>query len=259
MTERVVQHPILNTNRQGVNQNTIMSKGLDVSRIIKYQSIKSPTSPKPITSKRFGVIQSMSKPIGSIKANPKPLPIQSIPKRVTSNVLFHKAGKDALNNYIRVPTAAFVPENSEMIAPSEEPAIFIDHELVIDLVNYTFNNQSVNSITLLDIIDVPTICTQHQYNEVLHIYKNNQKYYIYNIGGEFIDSFKRDITRLEHWFCNIIEPKPSVKSEVIKWISREQHKLNHGYSIHCNQMMIIHIEPLALWKRDRLYGILHNM
>lgn len=76
--------------------------------------------------------------------------------------------------------------------------------------------------------------TAQRFDELLEIYQNNQKYYIFNGFDE------RAIKKLEEWFTSIIEPcsSPKGSEDYKKWKFREKGKNKAGYSYYCDDKLI---------------------
>lgn len=73
-----------------------------------------------------------------------------------------------------------------------------------------------------------------RFDELLEIYQNNQKYYIFNGFDE------RAIKKLEEWFTSIIEPcsSPKGSEDYQKWKFREKGKNKTGHSYYCDDKLI---------------------
>jgi hypothetical protein len=93
--------------------------------------------------------------------------------------------------------------------------------------------------------------TLELYEESLEIYENNQVYYQDCIQNETLtyDQLCIYLTELEYWFICIVEPydydnyDPDEHSE---WKSREQFKINKGYSGYCDPELYFYIkQPLT--------------
>jgi hypothetical protein len=93
--------------------------------------------------------------------------------------------------------------------------------------------------------------TLEEYEELLEIYENNQVYYQDCIQNSTLtyDQLCIYLTELEYWFICIVEPynyndyDPDEHSE---WKSREQFKINKGYSGYCDPDLYFYIQqPLT--------------
>lgn len=89
-----------------------------------------------------------------------------------------------------------------------------------------------------------------QYEELLEIYENNQVYYQDCIENESLtyDELCICLTELEYWFICITEPYNYSDYDVddhTEWKTREQFKLNKGYSGYCDPELYFYIkQPL---------------
>ena len=90
-----------------------------------------------------------------------------------------------------------------------------------------------------------------EYEELLEIYENNQVYYqdcIEN-GSLTYDQLCICLTELEYWFICITEPYDYSDYDVddyVEWKTREQFKLNKGYSGYCDPDLYFYIkQPLS--------------
>lgn len=93
--------------------------------------------------------------------------------------------------------------------------------------------------------------TLEEYEELLEIYENNQVYYqdcIQN-GSLTYDQLCEAITELEYWFICIIEPYDYENydaDDYEDWKTREQFKINKGYSGYCDPELYFYIkQPLS--------------
>jgi len=90
------------------------------------------------------------------------------------------------------------------------------------------------------------------YEELLEIYENNQVYYQDCMQNESMtyDHLCEALTELEYWFICIIEPydhnDPDLdKDDYNEWKSREQFKINKGFSGYCDPDLYFYIkQPL---------------
>jgi len=89
-----------------------------------------------------------------------------------------------------------------------------------------------------------------EYEELLEIYENDQVYYqdcIEN-GNLTYDELCIYLTELEYWFICITEPYNYSDYDVddhTEWKTREQFKLNKGYSGYCDPDLYFYIkQPL---------------
>lgn len=83
-----------------------------------------------------------------------------------------------------------------------------------------------------------------QFEKALSIYENNQVYYQDRIDDNnmSLEEIKAGLTKLEHWFIAIIEPKPTDKEEIRSWKDRETLKLTKGWSSYCDPDLYQYIQ-----------------
>ena len=90
-----------------------------------------------------------------------------------------------------------------------------------------------------------------KYEDLLEIYENNQVYYqdcIEN-GSLTYDQLCTCLTELEYWFICIIEPYDYSDYDVdehAEWKTREQFKVNKGYSGYCDPELYFYIQQPLL-------------
>ena len=82
-----------------------------------------------------------------------------------------------------------------------------------------------------------------QFETALSIYENNQVFYQDQMETETMkaDAIQKELTRLEHWFIQIIEPRGEDPEDRIH---REQYKLQKGISKYCDPDLYSYIDPI---------------
>jgi len=153
-----------------------------------------------------------------------------------------------------------VMDDKSNVIEREDPllkaAIYLDCTKKTD-VDYNFVSNRMREISrniselqrqyknvLQDIPPITGIVSTSQFEKALAVYENNQVYYQDCIDEQSMDieTIKIHLTKLEHWFIHIIEPKPS--EDIDEWKDRERSKLETGYSIYCDPELHTYITPL---------------
>lgn len=101
------------------------------------------------------------------------------------------------------------------------------------------------STQLKGLLNVKGKVTDTIFEQALSIYENNQVFYQDRIDDGLIplEQIKYDLTNLEIWFCQIIEPIS--KDDINSWKERESMKLLKGISSYCDPELYKYITPLS--------------
>ena len=99
---------------------------------------------------------------------------------------------------------------------------------------------------LKPLINVSGLVSSNIFEDALLIYENNQVYYQDRIDDHCIDlpTIKICLTKLEHWFLCIIEPKDN--DDVAAWINREHYKITKGITTYCDPELHQYITPAPI-------------
>lgn len=80
---------------------------------------------------------------------------------------------------------------------------------------------------------------RYTFKEALEVYENNQWYYLLELQkGDKLENRIEDIRKLEKWFSNIPEPKPTDLDELEDWKERQVFKKQNGYSKYFDQELL---------------------
>lgn len=156
---------------------------------------------------------------------------QIMPKNLTYLLLDNKQFKYICSNFNKIfPRLNFNNtniKNYNLRDPYKKPPEY-DYQVI----KFTKNN----CITLKPVPDVTGFVDDNIFNKCLTIYENNQQYYINNVIEYDYDIWQTEITNLEQWFIEIIEPIKNGK-QYKYWYQRECEKYN-GASFYCNELLV---------------------
>lgn len=165
---------------------------------------------------------------------------QIIPKNLSFLLLDGKKFKYICSNFNQIyPRLNFCNKNIKnynLRNPCEKSP-----EYEYEIVKYNPEN-IVNKNLLQPLIDVSGFVDDKTFNKMLTIYEHNQQYYIDNVIDYDYDVWQKEITNLEQWFIEIIEPIKKGK-QYKYWFKRECEKYN-GASFYCNELLKSDILPL---------------
>ena len=248
--------------------------------------LRSPTVPKTPTSKLVSspyhkYLQSPRTPKSPF-AIKSPYEIQS-PYNAKSNPWVYNStanerftkiiGIDEHGNLCKIPTVDYqLPQiNRSVVEDNDESNDYIlIGDIFLDQKNskgrdYNYVSQNMRSIALQTNNlrsfyankfrpfdkNIKGKVSLEEYEELLEIYENNQVYYqdcIEN-GSLTYDQLCVYLTELEYWFICITEPYNYSEYDVddyMEWKTREQFKLNKGYSGYCDPDLYFYIkQPLS--------------
>jgi len=168
----------------------------------------------------------------------------------------------------KVPTSSIVPMRTPRTIPqpkveSKEQDPILGAQIFLDLTSkevrpYDYVSKHMKAISettlnlrknyrneLKPLPKVSGLVSTTVFENALDIYENNQVFYQDQIDDGIIEreAIARDLTALEHWFMQIIEPKPR-GSELESRNAREQLKLTKGVSGYCDPELYEYIGPL---------------
>lgn len=92
------------------------------------------------------------------------------------------------------------------------------------------------------------LVTPEIFSQCLTVYENNQVYYQQQTirQGRTLMSFQDELTDLEMWFLNIIEPVPTDRDDWMSWATRMRGKTNDQYSGYCDPEILPVLGPIPM-------------
>lgn len=112
-----------------------------------------------------------------------------------------------------------------------------------NIINMSYDYINELLVVPFDVTEVKDI---NNFNKMLELYENNQNFYAEKLENHDItkEELSKELTILEEWFCNIVEPKPKNSYDVDDWKYREQFKIENGFSVFSDENLREFIHPL---------------
>lgn len=157
-----------------------------------------------------------------------------------SNPFAKVIGKTYIGTVVSVPTSSKPCVELNIVDETDSKLMHLNRIS-------TIQKQIQSTFIWINPINVTGIVPQNIFDEALSIYENNQVYYQECSDRNLIDdnSLRDGLTKLEHWFCCIIEPNPINSNEVDEWKDRELYKLRYGLSVHCDPTLYHNINKIT--------------
>ena len=113
------------------------------------------------------------------------------------------------------------------------------------ITNNTITQQKKYATELRDIISISGRVKENKFEEALSIYENNQVYYQDRLDDKMMElsKIKTELTNLEYWFGQIIEPIIEGEEEICK--EHELVKITKGRTAYCDPELYEYIEPFT--------------